>query len=131
VSEAEAVVQRQLEAYNAKNLEGWLATYAPDAKQFELHGALLASGRDDMRERMAARFQEPDLHAKVLTRTVMGSIVVDHELITRTFPEGKGTIEMLCIYEVADGLITKATFALGTKSLSAARQGVAPHFSEN
>lgn len=31
----EVVVQRQLDAYNAKNLEAWLSTYAPDAKQFE------------------------------------------------------------------------------------------------
>jgi hypothetical protein len=40
--------------------------------------------------------------------------VVDYERITRNFPEGKGTVEMLCVYEVADGLIQKATFALGT-----------------
>lgn len=34
----EVVVQRQLDAYNAKNLDAWLATYAPDARQFEPRG---------------------------------------------------------------------------------------------
>ncbi len=48
----------------------------------------------------------------------MGSIVADHEVITRNFPEGKGTVEMLCIYEVSEGLIQKATFALGDKRLA-------------
>ena len=43
-SAPEVVVQRQLDAYNSKNLEAWLATYAEDAKQFEHPGKLLASG---------------------------------------------------------------------------------------
>ncbi|MFC7419706.1 hypothetical protein ACFQNF_07410 [Iodobacter arcticus] len=35
------VIQRQLDAYNAKDVDGWLATYAADAQQFALHGELL------------------------------------------------------------------------------------------
>jgi len=114
MSEAEAVVQRQFDAYNAKDVEGWLATYAPDAEQFELHGARLARGHDEIRARIAARFQEPDLHAELLKRVVMGPIVVDHERVTRNYPEGKGTVELLCIYEVRDGRIQRASFAFGT-----------------
>lgn len=113
----EAIVQRQLDAYNAKDLEAWLATYAADAQQFELHKGLLASGHAELRSRIAARFTEPDLKATLLSRVVMGNIVVDQERITRTFPEGRGTVEMLCIYEVIDGAIRKATFALGNKVL--------------
>lgn len=114
----EEVVQRQLDAYNAKDIDAWLGTYAPNAQQFELHGALLASGHVEMRARMAERFREPDLKATLLSRTVMQSVVVDYERITRNFPEGLGTIEMLCIYEVRDGAIQKATFALGRKELT-------------
>jgi putative hydrolase of HD superfamily len=87
--------------------------------QFELHGGVLASGHAEMRSRMTARFMEPDLHAKLLSRAVMGNIVADHELITRNFPEGKGTVEMLCIYEVSGSVIRKATFALGEKKVAA------------
>lgn len=114
----EQVVQQQLTAYNAKDLDAWLNTYSVNAQQFELHGNMLASGHAQMRQRMAPRFREPDLQAVVLNRTVMGNIVVDHEHITRNFTEGLGTVEMLCIYEVTDGAIRTATFALGNKVLA-------------
>lgn len=113
----EQIVQRQLDCYNAKDLEGLLVTYAPDAVQLDLQGNVLATGHEQMRERFAIRFAEPDLHAKLLRRTVMGNIVVDHEVIARNFPEGKGTIEMLCIYEVNGKAISRATFALGEKRI--------------
>ena len=29
------LVQRQLDAYNQRDLDAWLKTYAPDAQQFE------------------------------------------------------------------------------------------------
>ena len=106
-----ALIQRQLEAYNDKDVEAWLATYASDAEQYLLHGDRLAKGHHELRARIVARFAEPDLHARLLSRTVMGAVVVDLEQITRNFPEGKGTVEMLCIYEVAQGRIVKASFA--------------------
>ncbi|MBX3622103.1 MAG: nuclear transport factor 2 family protein [Rhizobacter sp.] len=109
----ETVVQRQLDAFNARDLDGWLATYAPDAQQHELGGALLASGRAAIRARSAARFDDPTLHARLLQRAVMGHIVIDHEHVTRPLPDGPGYAEMVCIYEVRDGLIQRATFALG------------------
>jgi len=118
-SSPEAVVQRQFEAYNSKNLEAWLATYAQDAKQFEHPGKLLASAHAEIRARAAARFEEPNLHAKLLQRTVMGQIVVDHETVTRTFPEGPGRMELVCIYDVRNGKIQTASFVLGAKFLDA------------
>ena len=114
------VVQRQLDAYNARDVEALLATYAPDATQHALHGGLLAAGREAMRPRFLARFAEPDLHAALLQRTVMGGWVIDHERITRNFPEGRGTLEMLCVYEVCAGLIRRASFAPGLPVLDAA-----------
>lgn len=111
-----AVVQRQLEAYNAKDVEGWLSTYAPDAEQYTLHGGLLARGHDELRSRIAVRFEERDLHARLISRVVMGSIVVDLERITRNFPDGKGTVEMLCVYEVVEEHIVKASFAFGAQT---------------
>jgi hypothetical protein len=113
-----AVVQRQLDAYNAKNIEALLETYAPDAEQYTLHGERLAQGHEQLRARFLARFAEPDLRARLLSRVVMGQIVVDYELITRNFPEGLGTIEMLCVYEVMNGRIKKASFAVGERKNS-------------
>lgn len=115
-----ALIQRQLDAYNAKDIDGWLGTYAPDAKQFSLHGACLAEGHAQMRERIAVRFTEPDLHARLLSRVVMANIVVDHERVTRNFAQGKGEMEMLCIYEIEQGLIQKASFSFSEPSLDGA-----------
>lgn len=120
-----AVVQHQLDAYNAKDVDGWLSTYAPDAEQFNLHGERLAQGHDALRTRILMRFEEPDLHARLLSRTVIGNVVVDAEEITRNFPEGLGTIEMLCVYEVVAGRIAKASFALGKRTILVGAVGAA------
>lgn len=114
-----AVVQKQLDAYNAKDLEALLQTYASDAEQYTLHGALLAKGHDTLRTRFSARLAEPDIHARLLSRMVMENIVTDFELVTRNFPEGRGTVEMLCVYEVVGGLIQRASFAVGQPKIEA------------
>jgi putative hydrolase of HD superfamily len=114
-----AVVQAQLDAYNAKDIDALMLTYAPDAQQFTLHGPLLAQGHEAIRPRYVARFVEPDLHARLLSRTVVGNFVTDLEVVTRNFPEGLGTVEMLCIYEVVDGRIQRASFATGATTLIA------------
>lgn len=113
------IVQRQLDAYNARDIDALLATYAPDARQFEHPGKLLATGAAEMRERMAARFAEPNLHARLLQRVVMGNIVIDHEEVTRTFPEGTGRVDMVAIDEVADGKIQSASVQVSNKRLDA------------
>jgi putative hydrolase of HD superfamily len=111
------VVQAQLDAFNAKDIDALMRAYAPDAAQFTLHGEQLAKGHDEIRPRYVARFTEPDLYARLLSRIVMGNVVTDLEIITRNFPEGVGTLEMLCIYEVTGGRISKASFAPGQKTL--------------
>ena len=113
----EAVVQRQLEAYNAHDIDGFLATYAADAQLFEHPAKLLASGHAQLREHYVARFKEPNLHAVITKRIVMGRVVIDHEIVTRTFPEGPGRLEAAVIYEVRDGRIVKAWLIPGPKRL--------------
>lgn len=66
------------------------------------------------------RFQEPNLHARLLHRIVIGNRVADSEEVTRTFPEGTGRIELLALYEVQDGRIVKAWFIQGKKTLDPA-----------
>ena len=112
-----AVVQRQLDAYNARDIDALLATYAADACQYEHPGKLLASGAPEIRPRLALRFQETTLHARLLQRVVMGNIVIDHELVTRTFPEGTGTVEMVAIYEVVGGKIASASVQVSNQQI--------------
>lgn len=110
------VVQRQLDAYNARDVDAIVATYA-DAQQFEHPAKLLASGAAELRARFAVQFAEPNLHAELLHRAVAGNVVVDHERVTRTFPEGPGTLELVAIYEASGGKIARAWFIFGTKRI--------------
>lgn len=110
-----AIVQNQLDA--ARDIEVLLATYAEDAQMFEHPSKLLASGAAALRERFVARFQEPNLHATLLSRIVIGNIVVDHEEVRRTFPEAPGKIKLLMIYEVKVGRIARAWSIAGEKTL--------------
>lgn len=118
-NDPEAVVQRQLDAFNARDLNALLATYAEDAQMFEHPSKLLASGSKALRERFTARFQEPNLQAALLSRIVMDNLVVDHEEVARTFPEGAGKIRLLMIYEVQSGRIAKVWSIAGVKTLDA------------
>ena len=121
-TDPEGVVQTQLAAYNARDLSAFLATYAEDAQLFEHPSRLLASGEAQIRERYAARFAEPNLHAVVIKRMVMGNFVIDHERITRTYPEGTGVQDAIAMYEVQGALITRVWFIFGAKTLDIARR---------
>lgn len=113
-----SLIQRQLNAYNVRDINSWIDTYASDAKQYLLHGECIANGHAEIRARTLVRFAEPDLFAKLLSRAVMGNVVIDHEIVTRNFPEGKGTIEQVCIYEVKNERIHRASFQFGEKIVS-------------
>ena len=118
-TESETVVQRQLDAFNARDMDALLAVYADDAQLFEHPAKLLARGSAELRQRFIPRFQEPNLHAVLLKRIVAGPVVVDHEKVTRTFPEGAGEIELVMIYEVKEGRIAKAWSIAGAKTVFA------------
>src|SRR3954470_8870283 len=117
MNDPEAIVQRQLDAYNARHIDALMAVYAEDAELFEHPSKLGGSGIAQLRERFTARFKEPNLHARLQKRIVMGNYVFDHEMVTRTFPEGPGTLECVMIYEVQHGRIAKAWSMAGPKAL--------------
>lgn len=114
----ETVVQRQLDAYNARDLDALLAIYADDVEVYEFPSVLVASGCAALRERFQARFQEPNLHATLRNRMVIGNRVVDFEEVRRTFPEGPGTLQLIMIYEVREGRIARAWSMAGAKILT-------------
>ncbi len=80
---------------------------------------LLASGRAEIRARHVERFQEPDLHGKLVNRIVNGDVVVDQEIVTRNFADGPGEIDVVAIYEVRGQHIARAWFKLGQPRLHA------------
>ena len=105
----ELPVQRQLDAYNARDLERFMAQYASDIQIFRPpQAAPTLSGAVAMAEHYAAhRFNLPQLHAELINRMVLGNKVVDHERITGVRPE---PFDAAAVYEVDGELITKVWF---------------------
>ena len=111
------VVRKQLEAYNAKDIDTFMSFWAEDAQFLAFPSELMAEGAEQIRERHVARFEEPNLFAELISRVSVGNLVVDREVVTRTFPEGTGRLDVIGIYEVDGDKITKAWFRTGTPML--------------
>jgi hypothetical protein len=112
-SPAAAVVQRQLEAYNAHDLDGFLATYAPGIEIFDISNAATPqmSGIPAMREVYGEMFASmPGLRCDLGNRIADGAFVIDHEICAMGAP-GDPPERAIAIYQVEDGLIRRVWFA--------------------
>lgn len=110
----EDIVREQLDAYNARDIERFMACWHEGAKFYEFPDKLLAGSAAEIRARHEVRFTEQNLHATLLSRTSVGNVVVDRERVTRLFDGREGTVDVIAIYEVVDDRIMTARFKLGT-----------------
>ncbi|MFK8031590.1 MAG: nuclear transport factor 2 family protein [Gammaproteobacteria bacterium] len=104
-----AVVQQQLDTYNAQDIDGFAAVFAEDAEIFKNIGDTKAAliGRDAIHAAYGKIFkQNPHNKSTLMGRMVQGNFVLDHEWITGRDSEFK----IIAIYEVQDGLIARAWF---------------------
>ena len=98
-------MRAQFEAYNAHDVEAFLACYAEDVVVTDGIGAVLMSGRDAMRSSYTAMFADHgDVHAEILARQHAGAWTVDHERVSR----GEAVLDVLVAYRVEAGLIDRA-----------------------
>jgi hypothetical protein len=92
-------VEAQLAAYNARDLEAFVACYTPDCRAEDGAGNRLFAGHAEMRERYGAMFAaSPGLHARIVHRTRIGRYVLDEEEITGRVPP---LTRALAIYRLA------------------------------
>lgn len=102
------IVQEQLEAYNARDLERFAATYSDTIRIFRLPDTEPAiAGKSQLADVYRSRFASPGLHATIVNRIVLGNKVIDHERVVgiRETP-----VEAVAAYEVVDGLIETVWF---------------------
>jgi len=103
------IVDEQLEAYNNRDIDAFLATYHQDIKIYNHPNTLSMDGKEAMRKVYANMFEKiPDLNAKIVNRITIGNKVIDQEQV-KGFGEGKD-IHAVAIYEVKDGLIYRVDF---------------------
>lgn len=100
-------VDVQLEAYNARDLEAFLACYAPDVVVEDAGGQPMMTGHDGLRAVYGALFtQSPALHAEVTSRIRVGEFVIDEEHVTGANLTGfPAEVHAAVIYRVRDGRI--------------------------
>jgi len=106
----EEVVQKQLEAYNSRNIEGFMNVIANNITFHDFsNGKITMQGYDACKEFYSHLFKaSPALHSTILTRTVFGNRVIDHEQITGR-NGNQEPLELVLIYEVVDEKISKIT----------------------
>ena len=104
------LAQAQLDAYNAHDLEAFLACYAEEVEIRNFpSGELTCAGRDAMAERYGPMFAEKtDLHAALVKRVAHDAIVIDEESVTGLRDDE--TVTAVAMYEVHDDLIQNVWF---------------------
>ena len=106
---ARRAAQQQLDAYNAHDVDAFVACFDPDVVVRDLKtGEVQLRGAAALRESYGRMFERfPEVHAHVTSRTVVGNVAIDHEVVT-----GRGEVLMVvAIYEVnVEELITAVWF---------------------
>ena len=107
--EPEDAVERQVRAYNARDLEGFVASYAQGVVVEDAEGKPLLTGHDELKERYRRLFADsPSLRAEIVNRIRIGSYVIDEERVSG-LPEGG--LHAVAIYRLDDaGLIDLVRF---------------------
>jgi len=104
------IVQKQLDAYNAQDVDAMMAFYAPDVVVSGLNGTPTETDREALRARYVKAFaQFPQNKAELINRIAVGNTVADHEHVIRA-PGGE-TFDVIAIYSFRDGLISRVDFA--------------------
>jgi uncharacterized protein (TIGR02246 family) len=104
------IAQKQLDAYNAQDLETYVSFFAEDCIVSGLNGTPTETSRDAIKARYAKAFaQFPQNQAILKNRIAVGNTVVDHEKVVRA-PGGE-EFEIVAIYSFRDGLIARVDFA--------------------
>ncbi len=102
------LANRQLAAYNARNLDAFCALFSEDVVVYDVPtGAVTLQGMEAFRANYANRFSTPGLHCEILSRMDLGDFAIDRERVTGI---PGGPLDVIAIYEARDGLIRSVRF---------------------
>jgi hypothetical protein len=102
-------VDAHVQAYNDRDLDRFIACYAPDCVIEDARGTVVARGHADLRARFGKVFDKsPDLHCEIVHRARIGEYVVDEERITGRFDGGEQ--HGIVVSHVSGGVIDHQRF---------------------
>lgn len=109
------IADRQLELYNARDLEAYCALFATDAELVDLpSGKVLAHGLKEVRAVYADRFANPRLFCRVHAKMELGDFAIDRETV---YGLKDGPLDVVALYEVIAGKIRRVLFVRETLKL--------------
>ncbi|MEO1486711.1 MAG: nuclear transport factor 2 family protein [Bacteroidota bacterium] len=101
------VVDRQVETYNARDLDGFAACYSEDVVVQEFPQSILYQGRETMKKNYKQFFRKTqNTSVEVIQRIAIGPYVIDKE---KALVDGKITYQV-AIYTLKNGEIEDMTF---------------------
>jgi hypothetical protein len=105
----EILAQRQLDAYNAKDIETFVACYAEEVEVYDFPSQTpTMKGRATLRARYGTLFENEALQAALVSRVVIGDIAIDEESVSGLVPDA--LVRAVAMYEVTQGLIRRVWF---------------------
>jgi hypothetical protein len=108
MSEIEQLVDVQLAAYRARDLDAFLRCYAENVAIRDFAGNVVMDGIEGMRAQYGPLFADsPDLQVEIAHRMVLDQYVIDEELVTGFCLPGYPTeLHAVVIYLVQDKAIS-------------------------
>lgn len=105
----ESIVQKQLIAYNERNLEVFSSTFSADIVLYNFYEKQpILRGIDELRKVYEEIFwKSPELHVTVISKMVLGDKIIYNEKVTGRI---NGVLNVIAVYEVRDNLIYRLTF---------------------
>jgi hypothetical protein len=109
------VIEEEVAAFNARDIETFLGTFHADAVLEGLSGSNgRLEGHDDMRAHFGGRMAQPGLVVEILSRVRLGTWIVDHEIVHND----ERSIEQLAIYQVREGRIAHVNVLMAPEAAS-------------
>ncbi|HEX9893477.1 MAG TPA: nuclear transport factor 2 family protein [Gemmatimonadales bacterium] len=113
------VVLANITAFNRRDLEAFLSTYASDAQMIDLpSGRMLTTGTATLRERYRDQFENdcletmgvacPDLQVTIVDTQTVGNYVIAKE--AARLKKDTPPLQLVVIYEVINARISRAWF---------------------
>lgn len=106
---AARLAQQQLDGYNNRDIDAFLAPYSDTVKIYNHPNQLQFQGKDQMRAQYSGMFQNAtDLHCTLVNRMVLGNVVIDQESVI--FDKNRPPVKVMAMYKMAGGKIVEVYF---------------------
>ncbi|KGL61719.1 nuclear transport factor 2 family protein [Polaribacter sp. Hel1_85] len=103
----EAIVQKQFDTWNEKDIDNFVKTFSADVKVYEFQNKIYVDGQKQLHDIFSELFtRSPDLHCEISNRIIIGNIIIDKEVISDKMEDNH---EAIVIYEVENGKIFRMT----------------------